>query len=213
MAVYRVYVEKSPEYAVEAQGLLKEIRHILLIKSVTGVRVLGRYDVEGIERALFDRCMPVVFSEPPVDVTYDRLPEGADAVIAVEYLPGQFDARAASCEECIQLVSQGERPTVRTARVYLFTGAPTSEELDRIRRHLINPVESREADLAEKETLRQQYDAPETVETLEGFNALDGEEIAAFVQKYGLAMDRDDLAFCQAYFRSEQRDPTSPRSA
>ena len=208
MAVYRVYVEKSPEYAVEAQGLLKEIRHILLIKSVTGVRVLGRYDVEGIEQALFDRCMPVVFSEPPVDVTYDRLPEGADAVIAVEYLPGQFDARAASCEECIQLVSQGERPTVRTARVYLFTGAPTPEELDRIRRHLINPVESREADLAEKETLRQQYDTPETVETLEGFNALDGEEIAAFVQKYGLAMDRDDLAFCQAYFRSEQRDPT-----
>ena len=134
MAVYRVYVEKSPEYAVEAQGLLKEIRHILLIKSVTGVRVLNRYDVEGIEQALFDRCMPVVFSEPPVDVTYDRLPEGADAVIAVEYLPGQFDARAASCEECIQLVSQGERPTVRTARVYLFTGAPTPEELDRIRR-------------------------------------------------------------------------------
>ena len=79
MAVYRVYVEKSPEYAVEAQGLLKEIRHILLIKSVTGVRVLNRYDVEGIEQALFDRCMPVVFSEPPVDVTYDRLPEGADA--------------------------------------------------------------------------------------------------------------------------------------
>ena len=208
MAVYRVYVEKSPEYAVEAQGLLKEIRHILLIKSVTGVRVLNRYDVEGIEQALFDRCMPVVFSEPPVDVTYDRLPEGADAVIAVEYLPGQFDARAASCEECIQLVSQGERPTVRTARVYLFTGTPTPEELDRIRRHLINPVESREADLAEKETLRQQYDTPETVETLEGFNALDGDEIGAFVQKYGLAMDRDDLAFCQAYFRSEQRDPT-----
>ena len=140
MAVYRVYVEKSPEYAVEAQGLLKEIRHILLIKSVTGVRVLGRYDVEGIDRALFDRCMPVVFSEPPVDVTYERLPEGADAVIAVEYLPGQFDARAASCEECIQLVSQGERPTVRTARVYLFTGTPTPEELDRIRRHLINPL-------------------------------------------------------------------------
>ena len=83
MAVYRVYVEKSPEYAVEAQGLLKEIRHILLIKSVTGVRVLNRYDVEGIEQALFDRCMPVVFSEPPVDVTYDRLPEGADAVLEV----------------------------------------------------------------------------------------------------------------------------------
>ena len=116
MAVYRVYVEKKPEYAVEAKGLLQEIRHILLIKSVTGVRLLNRYDVEGIDRELFDRCMPIVFSEPPVDVTYETLPEGADAIIAAEYLPGQFDARAASCEECIQLVSQCERPTVLTAR-------------------------------------------------------------------------------------------------
>ncbi len=99
MAVYRVYVEKKPEYAVEAQGLLKEIRHILLIKSVTGVRLLNRYDVEGVDASLFDRCLKTVFSEPPVDELYDALPDGADAVIAVEYLPGQFDARAASCEE------------------------------------------------------------------------------------------------------------------
>ena len=208
MAVYRVYVEKKPEYAVEAQGLLNEIRHILLIKSVVGVRVLNRYDVEGIDRELFERCMPVVFSEPPVDTTCFELPGGADAVIASEYLPGQFDARAASCEECIQLVSQGERPIVRTARVYLLAGQPTQEELGRIRRHLINPVESREADLAEKSTLRQQYDAPESVETLAGFTALDGEGLSAFVRQYGLAMDADDLAFCQAYFQSEQRDPT-----
>ncbi|MCI5956241.1 MAG: phosphoribosylformylglycinamidine synthase [Clostridiales bacterium] len=208
MAVYRVYVEKKPEFAVEAQGLLKEIRHILLIKSVTGVRVLNRYDVEGIDRALFERCMPIVFSEPQVDVTYDALPEGADAIVASEYLPGQFDARAASCEECIQLVSQCERPTVRTARVYLFSGAPNAEELARIRRHLINPVESREAELAEKQTLQQQYDAPQTVETLAGFTAMDGDGLAAFVAKYGLAMDTDDLAFCRDYFKTEQRDPT-----
>ena len=208
MAVYRVYVEKKPEYAVEAQGLLKEIRHILLIKSVSGVRLLNRYDVEGIDRALFDRCMPIVFSEPPLDVTYEKLPEGADAVIASEYLPGQFDARAASCEECIQLVSQCERPTVRTARVYLFTGNPIAGELERIRRHLINPVESREADLSEKTTLQQKYEKPETVETLAGFTAMDDEAVEAFVSKYGLAMDADDLAFCRAYFQREGRDPT-----
>ena len=208
MAVYRVYVEKKPEFAVEAQGLLKEIRHILLIKSVTGVRVLNRYDVEGIDRALFERCMPIVFSEPQVDVTYDALPEGADAIIASEYLPGQFDARAASCEECIQLVSRCERPTVRTARVYLFSGTPNAEELARIRKHLINPVESREADLAEKQTLQQQYDAPQTVETLAGFTAMDDAALAGFVKKYGLAMDTDDLAFCREYFKTERRDPT-----
>jgi len=208
MAVYRVYVEKKPEYAVEAQGLLKEIRHILLIKSVTGVRLLNRYDVEGIDRDLFEKCMPIVFSEPQVDVTYEQLPEGADQVIAAEYLPGQFDARAASCEECIQLVSQCERPTVLTARVYLFEGNPTEEEMARIRKHLINPVESREASLEEKETLKQQYEQPETVETLTGFIAMNDEEVAEFVKQYGLAMDKDDLAFCRAYFQSEKRDPT-----
>lgn len=167
---------------------------------------------EGIDRALFERCMPIVFSEPQVDVTYDALPEGADAIVASEYLPGQFDARAASCEECIQLVSQCERPTVRTARVYLFSGAPNAEELARIRRHLINPVESREAELAEKQTLQQQYDAPQTVETLAGFTAMDGAELAAFVAKYGLAMDTDDLAFCRDYFKTEQRDPDAYRN-
>ena len=192
MSVYRVYVEKKPEFAVEAKALLHEIRHILLIKSVTGARVLNRYDVEGVEEELFLQCMPVVFSEPPVDATYSALPQGADAVIAAEYLPGQFDVRAASCEECIQLVSQGERPTVRTARVYLLEGKPSDEELARIKRHLINPVESREADLAEKVTLRQKFDLPERVEMLDGFTA----------------MDEDDLRFCRDYFASEKRDPT-----
>ncbi len=208
MAVYRVYVEKRPEYAVEAKGLLYEIRHILLIKSVTGVRLLNRYDVEGIDRELFEHCMPVVFSEPPLDYTYDTLPEGADAVIAVEYLPGQFDARAASCEECIQLSAQCERPTVRTARVYLLTGEPSAEELQRIRKHLINPVECREAELREKPTLAQHYDMPETVETLTGFRAIKDDEAGNFVRKYGLAMDADDLRFCRAYFEREGRDPT-----
>ncbi|MDD3336919.1 MAG: phosphoribosylformylglycinamidine synthase, partial [Eubacteriales bacterium] len=208
MSVYRVYVEKKPSFAVEAKALFHEIRHILLIKSITGVRILNRYDVEGIDRALFERCMPIVFSEPQVDAAHDALPSGADAVIAAEYLPGQFDVRAASCEECIQLVSQCERPTVRTARIYLLTGTPTKDELSRVKRHLINPVESREADLGEKATLRQRYDTPETVETLTGFIAMDDSAISDFVQKYGLAMDDDDLRFCRDYFASERRDPT-----
>ena len=208
MSVKRIYVEKRPEYAVEAKHLLWEIRHILLIKSVTGLRLLNRYDVEGVTDELYQRCLPVVFSEPQVDVTFGSLPEGGDAVFAVEYLPGQYDQRAASCEECIQLVGQCDRPTVRTARVYILTGNMTGDELARIKKHVINPVESREADLAEKATLQQVYDTPDHVETLHGFTAMDAAQVDEFVKKYGLAMDDDDLAFCRDYFASEHRDPT-----
>ena len=208
MAVYRVYTEKKPAYAVEAKALLREIRHILLMKSITGVRVLNRYDIEGVDRALFERCLPVVFFEPQLDTHTFALPETDDAVFAVESLPGQFDARAASCEECVQLVSRCERPMVRAARVYLLAGTPTAEELARVKKYVINPVESREADLGERETLRQTYATPDAVETLAGFTALEGPAIAAFVARYGLAMDADDLAFCRDYFRGEHRDPT-----
>ncbi|MDD3213218.1 MAG: phosphoribosylformylglycinamidine synthase, partial [Eubacteriales bacterium] len=209
MAVYRVYTEKKPPYAVEAKALLREIRHILLIKSVTDVRLLNRYDIEGVDAALFAQCLPIVFFEPQLDTHTAVLPEtGAAAVFAVEYLPGQFDVRAASCEECVQLVSRGERPAVRTARVYLLFGHPTGEELARIQKYVVNPVESRMAELAEKTTLRQTYATPDSVETLHGFTAMNGAEVAGFVSRYGLAMDADDLAFCRDYFASEHRDPT-----
>ncbi len=208
MSVQRIYVEKMPQYAVEAKHLLHEIRHILLIKSVTGLRLLNRYDVEGVTEELYAACKPIVFSEPQVDVTYDTLPQGAKAVFAVEYLPGQYDQRAASCEECIQLVGQCDRPTVRTARVYMLDGDFTQDELARVKKHVINPVEAREADLAEKETLQQVYDTPDHVETLTGFTTMDMDAVQDFVQKYGLAMDKDDLAFCRDYFASEKRDPT-----
>ena len=208
MSVKRIYVEKRPEYAVEAKQLLREIRHILLIKSVTGLRLIHRYDTEGIDDVLYARCLPVVYSEPQLDMTFTELPEDAACVFAVEYLPGQFDQRAASCEECIQLVGQCERPTVRTARVYLLEGNPSEAEIAQIKKHVINPVEAREASLAERETLQETYETPETVETLDGFRNMTKEETAAFVQRYGLAMDADDLAFCQTYFRSEDRDPT-----
>ena len=208
MSVKRIYVEKKAPYAVEAKQLLWEIRHILQIKTVTGLRLLNRYDVEGVDDALYQKCLPVVFSEPQVDVTYTQLPHGAKAVFAVEYLPGQYDQRAASCEECIQLVGQCARPTVRSARVYLLDGDFTADELARVKKHVINPVEAREADLGEKTTLQQQYDTPDHVETLTGFTAMNADEVDAFVKKYGLAMDDDDLAFCRDYFASEHRDPT-----
>ena len=208
MSVKRIYVEKMADYAVEAKGLLWEIRHILQIKSITGLRLLNRYDVEGVADDLYLKCLPIVFSEPQVDVTYETLPEGAKAVFAVEFLPGQYDQRAASCEECIQLVGQCDRPTVRSARVYLLDGDFTADELARVKKHVINPVESREADLAEKETLQQVYETPDSVETLTGFTTMDMEQVQEFVKKYGLAMDKDDLAFCRDYFASEHRDPT-----
>ncbi len=208
MSVKRIYVEKRPGFAVEAEKLLWEIRHILLMKNVTGLRLLNRYDVEGVADDLYEQCKPIVFSEPQVDLTYDALPETEDTVFAVEYLPGQFDQRADSCAECIQLVGRCERPTVRTAKVYLLKGEMTDEDIARVKKHVINPVESREASLEEKETLAQRYDTPETVETLTGFTAMDDQAVDAFVKKYGLAMDDDDLAFCRDYFASEKRDPT-----
>lgn len=205
--VYRIYVEKKKGFDHEAQNLLGEVHGLLGIQSVTGLRILNRYDVEGVSEELFRSCIPTVFSEPPVDDTCDHCPE-ADVVFAVEYLPGQFDQRAASASECIQLISQGERPTVRTARVYLITGNPTETELAQIKKYVINPVEAREASLSRKDTLQMEYPTPSTVETLTGFCELDEEGLANFVKEKGLAMDEADIAFCQNYFRFEKRDPT-----
>ncbi len=206
--VYRIYVEKRPEYAVEAKGILHEIRHLLRIKSVTGLRLLNRYDVEGIGEDLFRKCIGTVFSEPQLDDVYTAIPDGADVVFATEYLPGQFDQRAASAAECIQLISQGERPDVATARVFLLTGHPTDAELAEIQKYVVNPVEARLASLDEKQTLKASYAIPTTVETLTGFTKLTAEGLKDFVAHYGLAMDADDAAFCQKYFISEHRDPT-----
>ena len=128
--VYRVYVEKKNGFDVEAQGVFRKLKNQLLIEGLTSVRLLNRYDVENIDAALFEQCKAGVFAEPQSDDVYDHLPQTADTVLAVEYLPGQFDQRADSCAQCIQLVSQGDRPTVRTARIYLLGGNLTAEELD-----------------------------------------------------------------------------------
>ena len=206
--VYRVYVEKKKELANEARHLFGEIKNLLFIDALEDLRIMNRYDVENIEKPLFDYAVKTVFSEPQLDLVTDALPEDEATVFAVEYLPGQFDQRADSAAQCIQLFSQGERPTVRTARVFLLYGNLSDEQLAAIKKYVINPVESREASLDTFETLAASYEIPTTVQTLEGFTALEEEGLAEFIKTYGLAMDLDDIRFCRDYFRTEQRDPT-----
>ena len=211
MSVYRIYVEKKPEFAVEASGVLSDLRTALMLDCVSGVRIINRYDVEHIEPSDFENARYTIFSEPQVDVTYDELPEfGPDAkVFAVEYLPGQFDQRADSCAQCISLSTAKEQPVVRTARIFVLSGDISAETLDTIKHYLVNPVESRLASLEKPATLDARYEIPTEVETLAGFTALDAEGLSDFIRRYGLAMDTDDIAFCQRYFcEEERRDPT-----
>ena len=205
--VYRVYVEKRPGLTAEADALASDIRTLLGIESLEGLRLLNRYDVENITPELFDYSVKTILSEPQLDLVTDTLPQGG-ILFAVEYLPGQFDQRADSAAQCIQILSQGERPLVRSARVYHLTGKLTAEEVGAIKKYLINPVEAREASLEPFSTLAMEYEIPETVATLAGFRNLDEDGLQAMVADYGLAMDLDDLRFCRDYFRSEDRDPT-----
>ena len=210
MSVYRIYVEKKPAFAVEADSTRRDIKASLGI-SLTNLRLFNRYDVEGIDEAAFDMASKTIFSEPPVDNISLELPElaGNQRLLAVEYLPGQFDQRADSCEQCIQIMTQGDRPAVRNARIYLLEGDLTEEQFAAIKNHLINPVEAREASLEKVDTLKTEYEIPTTVETLTGFTGLDEKGLAEFVANYGLAMDLDDIKFCQDYFKNtERRDPT-----
>ena len=210
MSVFRIYVEKKPQFAVEAKNLLADIQTALRPEGLTGLRIINRYDVEGISKQDFALATPTIFSEPPVDTVYYDLPKAKKShMFATEYLPGQFDQRADSCEQCIQLLTQGERPRVRTARLYLLDGNVSAEDVERIKSYVINPVESREASLSTYDTLDVKYKIPTTVETLDGFTSLDEAGLAEFVKNYALAMDLDDIKFCQNYFKqTEQRDPT-----
>ncbi len=206
--VYRVYVEKKPGQTHEADNLLREIRDFLQIPSLTGVRVLNRYDAENIEQSLFQYAVGTVFSEPQVDNVSYELPTG-DTVFAVEPLPGQYDQRADSAAQCIQIISQGNRPTIRTAKVYVLSGELTQAQLDAIQNHVINRVESRLAELALPDTLTIEHAVPQTVATVSGFIGLDETGLSQLLESLGLAMDLDDLKFLQAYFRDEEhRDPT-----
>ena len=222
--VSRIYVEKKPGFDVEAQQLLHELRTVVAegLPAEATLRIVNRYDAEGISEELFDQCIPTVFSEPQVDVAAREFPvegvsisaDGAVAapagtsVFAVEALPGQFDQRADSASECIQLISQGERPTVQYAKVYVLEGPISDSALAAIKRYVINPVESREASLAQRQTLEVKAPEPQPVEVVEGFTELDTEGLAQFRAERGLAMDQADIEFFQAHFKEIGRNPT-----
>ncbi len=207
--VYRIFVEKKDGLRHEADHLKEDIISFLQIKSLKDLRLLNRYDVENITKELFDSCVDTVFSEPQLDEVLESFADDSAAtVFAVEYLPGQFDQRADSAAQCVQIISKGERPAVRTAKVYALYGNLTAEEIEKIKKYVINPVEAREASLEKPETLLVDYEIPTTVKTLTGFLQLDREGLENFVKDYSLAMDADDIAFCQQYFKTEDRDPT-----
>ena len=210
--VFRCYVEKKPGFDVEAQKVFHELRDQLGIQGLTGLRLLNRYDAEGLDYPVYLSAKNTVFAESQVDEIYDEaLPklEGEHHILAVEALPGQYDQRADSCAQCIMLLAGVERPTVKNARVYVLFGQLSQEDLDKIRGYLINPVECREAVMDKPATLAQDYSAPAPVAVLEGFTGLDEDGLARLLSDYGLAMDLADLKFLQAYFRDEEhRDPT-----
>ena len=232
----RVYVQRKPGFKGEATSLLKEIQDLLDITELRHIDLLNRYDVEGISEELFESCIPTVFSEPQSDIATRTMPTPHYAgkknldeqgpgekgllegtlpkedlpvhTFAVEFLPGQFDQRAESAAECVQLISQGERPTVRSARIYVLTGNLTAADVAAIKNYVINPVEAREASLDLPETLKTAIPEPADVEILNGFRELDKAGLKDFLATRGLAMDASDLAFCQHYFCEEHRDPT-----
>ena len=209
--VRRIFVEKRPGFDVEAHKLYNDFKDNLGIASLTKVRIINRYDVEGLTYEIYQSAKNTIFSEPPVDYVYDEtFPVSEnEQVFAVEFLPGQYDQRADSAAQCIQILTQAERPVVATAKVIVLNGAISAEELNRIKEYYINPVESREAMLDKPSTLSMQMDEPADVEILDGFIEMDDSELEQFMNSIGFAMNFEDLRFCQQYFRDKElRNPT-----
>lgn len=208
--VYRVFVEKKKGFAPEASKLLADCRDFLGIEGLESLRVVIRYDVEDIDKDLFEYAKGTVFSEPQIDDTYDELDmAAADAAFAAEPLPGQYDQRSDSAAQCIQLLSMGNRPIVKAAKVYLMTGNISESEIEKIKKYVINPVDSREASFDKPETLRQKTEEPAQVAEVERFTEMSDDELAGLGSGLGLAMDNDDLKFLRDYYRdTEHRNPT-----
>lgn len=209
--VRRVYVEKKPEFATAARAMSHEIRHYLDVSGVEDVRILIRYDIENISEDIFEEACHVVFSEPPVDLLYpEKFPmEENEQAFSVEYLPGQFDQRADSAIQCIQFLSEKEMPLIRTATTYCIRGAVSPEDMEKIKKHVINPVDSRESLKEKPETLVMTFKKPEDVQTVTGFEKMDEAELKELYTSLKLAMTFRDFQFIQNYFiQDEHRDPT-----
>ena len=209
--VKRLFVVKKHPYDVEAQGLLKDLRETLGIKSLEALKIVNRYDVEGISDSEYQLARSTIFSEPTVDFAYDEeyeIPSNCRA-FAVEYLPGQNDQRADSATQCIQLLTQGDRPDINTARVIVLEGNINEEEFNSIKNYYINPVESREAKMTKPETLKSEVEQPADVAVLDGFTSMDEKQLSELLREMGFAMSFDDIVFCQSYFKNtEKRDPS-----
>lgn len=209
--VKRVYVEKKAEFGVTAKELRHEVRHYLGISGVTGIRVLIRYDAENISDETFEQACRGVFAEPPVDVLYkEKFPmDPGNRAFSVEFLPGQFDQRADSAEQCIRFIKEDEKPVIRTAVTYVVEGDISDEEYQMIKNHCINPVDSREAVEEKPETLVAVFEEPEDVRILDGFREMDDESFRALYDSFGLAMTFKDFLHIRNYFRKEEhRDPS-----
>lgn len=210
-AVRRIYVEKKPRFAVRAKALMQELRGYLGIKSVKNVRILTRYDIEGISDSAFSEALCGVFAEPPVDTLYpEEFPLAAnERSFSVEYLPGQFDQRADSAVQCVQFINEDENPIIRTATTYVIEGDITENEFSRIKTHCINPVDSRQADDAKPETLSVKYEKPADVAVFDGFTEMSKEELLKLYDSLNMAMTFDDFCCIAKYFKDEERrDPT-----
>lgn len=209
--VRRIYVEKRKDFNIEAQIMYADLKDNLGINNLEGVRVINRYDLSGITDTEYARARTIVFAEPPVDVVYDEeLPvDDNEKVFAVEYLPGQYDQRADSAAQCVQLLTQNERPSILTATVIVLQGPVTAEEFEQIKNYCINPVESREASLQKPQRLEIAYEIPQEVPVLEGFIMKAPDGLRQLHESLDLAMTLEDFFFCQEYFRdTEKRDPT-----
>ena len=207
----RLFVEKKPGFRSEAAHVRSDLQASLGIAGLKGLRILQRYDVEGATEAAIQQAIPTVFAEPPVDDVYpENFPiSSGEVAFGVEFLPGQFDQRADSAAQCLQIVSGGDRPVVAAARVFVLEGTLSATEVARIKAYLINPVDSREASLAKPTSLRRAAPTPAAVASLSGFLQLDAAALVALRKSLGLAMSDADLAFCQTYFRDQaRREPT-----
>lgn len=210
MGVRRIYVEKKADYAVRARELSENIRSYLGITDITRVRVLIRYDIENMTDETYALSRGTIFSEPPLDECYEEsFPrEAGDIVFSVEFLPGQFDQRADSAEQCVKLVNERSEAVIHSATTYVLSGTPTEEEIAAIKNFCINPVDSRETAEAKPETLNVSYPEPEDVRIFEGFCDMGEEAFSALYRSLNLAMTYEDFVFVRSYFREEQRDPT-----
>ncbi|NCC82350.1 MAG: phosphoribosylformylglycinamidine synthase, partial [Clostridia bacterium] len=209
--VKRLFVEKKEGFSVASDHLLKDIKENLLIKDIDNIRILNRYDIEGITDQEYITARNNIFSEGNTDIVYDeKFPvSGKEKYFGVEYLPGQYDQRSDSAEQCVQILTQKEKPTIKSAKIYVFAGNISEENFAKIKNYLINPVDSREASQDKPDTLEQKYETPEDVEIINNFISMSEGELKNFADTQGFAMSFEDLLFSREYFRdTEKRNPT-----